>query len=41
MPDIDIITMSDSSYFIYDAMYAMAQALCEILLVETEVGSFF
>uniref|UniRef100_A0A8D1BHU1 G-protein coupled receptors family 3 profile domain-containing protein n=1 Tax=Sus scrofa TaxID=9823 RepID=A0A8D1BHU1_PIG len=36
--NIDMITMSDSSYIIYNAVYS-AQALHELFLVKTEMGS--
>lgn len=36
--NIDVMTMSDSNYFIYNAVYAVVQTLHEMLLVTTEMG---
>ncbi|XP_063085181.1 vomeronasal type-2 receptor 116-like [Cavia porcellus] len=37
--NIDVMTMSDSSYFIYNAVYAVAHVLHKMLLEQTGVGS--
>ena len=34
----DMMTLSESSYFTHNAVYAVAQALHEMLLVKTEMG---
>jgi hypothetical protein len=37
--NIDIMTISDSSYFIYIAVYAIAHVLHQMLLEKIEMGS--
>ena len=37
--NIDMMTMSVTSYFVYNAVYAVAQGFHEMLLVKTEMGS--
>jgi hypothetical protein len=37
--NIDIMTISDSSYFIYNAVYAIAHVLHQMLLEKIEMGS--
>ena len=35
----EIMTIPDSSYFIYNAMYVVVQVFHEIILVKTEVST--
>ena len=37
--NIDMMTMSDSSYLIYNAVYSVAHVLHEMLSMETEMAS--
>lgn len=39
MSYVDMMTVSVTSYFVYNAVYAVAQVLHEMFLVKTEMGS--